>query len=261
MTFTQNYINGWGYAYLASWSLALEEHFYFGFSLLLSFGLSQNKIVLIKGSQHQKYGSFEMRIITVMILCLLFRLFSNTVFPNYYAKNFTMTHLRIDSLLAGVLIAYLYYFRIDFLRKTYSKYKYLLLASAIVFLIWTPFIDTLPSFFVKTLGFTLLYISFGILLLYFILEPDINHQLNRAFSSPIVNLVSEVGYCSYSIYIIHSFVNDRFNEIIVNWNLHSNHYFSFFLTSTFSIGIGIFMTYKIEKYFLSLRDRFFPNRA
>src|SRR4029077_18685201 len=32
MTFTQNFINGWGWAYGASWSLAVEEHFYFGLS-------------------------------------------------------------------------------------------------------------------------------------------------------------------------------------------------------------------------------------
>lgn len=27
LTFVQNYVNGWGYAYGASWSLAVEEHF------------------------------------------------------------------------------------------------------------------------------------------------------------------------------------------------------------------------------------------
>ncbi len=33
--FVQNYVNGWGYAYSASWSLAVEEHFYFGLALFL----------------------------------------------------------------------------------------------------------------------------------------------------------------------------------------------------------------------------------
>lgn len=42
MTFLQNYAFGFGYSYAASWSLAVEEHFYFSFALLVWFILKKD---------------------------------------------------------------------------------------------------------------------------------------------------------------------------------------------------------------------------
>lgn len=108
LTFTQNYIHGWGYAYAASWSLAVEEHFYFGFAILLWISLRNNYVKLKVESNLKGSSRVEVFIYSTMILCLIFRVLSNLT-PYNYARNFTMTHLRIDSLLAGVLISYLYY--------------------------------------------------------------------------------------------------------------------------------------------------------
>lgn len=102
----QNYFNGWGYAYAASWSLAVEEHFYFGLVAALYFFLNKKSIQLEK----IKSSSFAKVIISLLVICLIFRFASNYVYPMLYAKNFTMTHLRIDSLLAGVLISYYFHF-------------------------------------------------------------------------------------------------------------------------------------------------------
>lgn len=262
MVFMQNYVNGWGYAYAASWSLAVEEHFYFGLVILLWWSIRYKKIVLDAPSE--KVGisiSFESLMIAILICCLLMRLLSNLVFPDEFVRNTTMTHLRIDSLIAGVYISYLYYFKRNQLILKFKKYQKSLALVAILGLIWTPFFDPIPSFFVKTIGFTLLYISFGIILLYFILNSRINERLDILFGAPVVNIVSKIGYCSYSIYIIHILVNFTTYKIYESLDLPYNHYVDFFMAGSLSIIIGMMMTYVIEDYFLGVRNKYFPNRA
>lgn len=260
LTFFQNYVWGWGYAYAASWSLAVEEHFYFCFLLFFQLGLKYNFIKLKEiDSQISRISRFEILIILVMIFCIMFRLYRNIAFPEQFAFNFTMTHLRIDSILSGVLISYLFYFRLDYLKKIYQSYKNPLLVLSFLGILWTPLVDPTTSFFAKTFGFSFLYFSFGILLVAFLFTSDINNKLNRIFSTTIVNFVSKMGYCSYSIYIIHSFVNIQVYAIYSISNYY-NHYLNFLFTSALSIIFGMFMTFKIENYFLGIRDKHYPNR-
>lgn len=267
MTFTQNYIHGWGYAYGASWSLAVEEHFYFGLTLMLWLVIKYKKIKLEKISNKQfSINSFETLLVFIMFLSILLRLVFNLLFPEKYdeVRLFTTTQFRIDSLLMGVLISYFYYFRLKDLATMFNKYKCKLLVVSILGIVWTPFIDPVPSIFVKTIGFTILYISFGIILVFFLMQKDINQLLNKFLTPTLVNSVSRIGFCSYSIYIIHSFVIKICYLIIKNHQIFSivtNKYSFFLLASTLSILIGMFMTYKIEKYFLKLRNVYYPSRV
>lgn len=262
LTFTQNYRSGWGFAYPASWSLSVEEHFYYGFAFLLWLGLKYNKIILKSEDFDIPFKKrFGIKIIAILFLVFLLRFISNLIFPLQEARNFTMTHLRIDSLLFGTLIAYFYYFRINHFKKMFLSMQYFLSVICILGLIWTPFIEPLSSFFVKTIGFTLLYISFGILLVFFLLKDTINELLNIFFTKRIVDLISKIGYCSYSIYIIHSFVIMYLNFVIDKRNLIINHYLFFILVSAISIFLGVIMTFRIENIFLKIRDKHFPGRV
>jgi peptidoglycan/LPS O-acetylase OafA/YrhL len=262
LTFTQNYFWGWGYAYGASWSLAVEEHFYFGFAICLWLGLKYNKFIL-HAEENGLFSKirFEIVIIALLLIVFLLRLHSNIVFPQEEIRNFTMTHLRIDSLLFGVLISYLYYFRNDYLKKIFTSSQYLLYAICILGVVWLPFIDPSHSFFVKTFGFSLLYVSFGILLIAFLLKSNINKRLDSIFSARVVTIVSKIGYCSYSIYIIHTFILVSSELILAHFGLVINKYLFFLIVSTLSVTIGMFMTYKIEKYFLKVRDQYYPSRV
>ena len=126
---------------------------------------------------------------------------------------------------------------------------------------FSPFIDPLHSFYVKTFGFSFLYISFGIVLIYFLTEDEINNKLNRFFSAYLVNIICVIGYSSYSIYIIHTFVNYIFlwlKDGIIG--IQINQILVFILSSTISILLGMLMTNYIEKYFLKIRDKFYPSR-
>ncbi|MEI7507990.1 MAG: acyltransferase [Flavobacterium sp.] len=257
--FVQNYVLGWGYAYAASWSLAVEEHFYFGFALLLYWALKK-KWIYVKKESH-KISGLGLLIVAIMILCFGLRLVSNIYFPNDNVRNFTMTHLRVDSLLAGVFVSYLYYFRTEFLTHFFNSYKKILLLLALLLVSFSPIIDPMDSFYIRTFGFTFLYIGFGIVLVYFLIDKNINKTLNKCFSNTMVNTISKIGFSSYSIYIIHTFVNYFYrlaNSLIFHESLHQN--FIFIASSLSSIVIGIAMTTYIEKYFLNIRDRRYPSR-
>jgi len=259
ISFTQNYIWGWGYAFGAGWSLAIEEHFYFGFALLWWWGLRSGKFTRPDSlAAKPALRSPVALLLTVLVLCLLMRFASNLLFPAQVARHFTMTHLRIDSLLAGVLVAYLYYFRQPQLRQFYEKSRSYLWIPALAAIAWTPFINPEPSFFVRTIGFTLLYSSFATVLFYFIISPDITTNLKKIVTSPLFRFVAFTGRCSYAIYIIHPFVNYAYGSFIVSRGIHTSLLLNLAISSCISIGAGALLTITIEKYFLGLRERLVP---
>lgn len=257
--FVQNYVNGFGYGYVASWSLAIEEHFYFAFALSLFLGLKYKWVVLRKEGTAQKFRFNELWVVvaSVMLLCLLVRISFNLHLPaKYLSRSFTMTHLRIDSLLAGVLVSYFYHFKKEALTAFFNRYKIVLAAAAVLCLAWTPFLKPLQPLFIRTVGFTLLYIGFGILLLFFLLGKNINPALDRVFSKPFVDFMSKVGFCSYSVYVIHTLINT-----LVHRFGPDNNVMQFLLSTAVSIACGFVMTHGIENYFLKLRDKYCPNRS
>ena len=216
-------------------------------------------------------SQLETIILSLMVCCLLLRVVSNLDLLDEsqgitaaaqlrIARNFTMTHLRIDSLLMGVLISYLYQFRKERLVTITKVNKGVLLLLMLVGLCWTPFTNPVFSFFVKTVGFTLLYMVFGLLLVIFITYDRINQQLDRFLSPFLVDAISRIGYCSYSIYIVHPFINMLFIDHLSKY-IPMNQYVLFVVTSTISISLGFWMTNTIESYFLGIRDRHYPNRS
>ena len=164
--FIQNYTNGLGYLNPASWSMAIEEHFYIGLVIVLWISLKKQwiKLEVVENSTF-KLGKIEIVIFSLFILCYVLRYYSNLNIPEIGAKSFTMTHLRIDSLFAGVLVSYFYHFRISYLEKILNN-KRIIFLVILLCLSWTPFINSGNSFFVKTLGFSLLYVAFSLLLIY-----------------------------------------------------------------------------------------------
>lgn len=189
----------------------------------------------------------------------IIRLISN-VFSFKNTKLFTLTHLRIDSLLAGVLLSYFYHFKFEKLKKLYLEYYKHLLTISFFCLLWTPFINAVPSFFVRTIGFSFLYLSFSILILSFVIDKRVNQKLDSIFTNFGVSFISKVGFSSYSIYVIHTLVNVLTYKIQNMFELFYNPYLYFIITSTISVFWGFILTNYLEKYFLSLRNKYYPSR-
>lgn len=255
LLFYQNYYNGWGYTYFASWSLAVEEHFYLASAIV--FGL------FFKSRYKEKLmAKMDVYLIALMSVIFIVRLL--TVFANDAASvhNITATHLRLDTLLMGVLISYWYHFKLETLKQFFIRYHRVLMYTAIGLLLFTPVVKIENSVFVQTIGFVFLYVSFAIILLYFLLRKDIVTRLQAVFSKPLFALIAKIGYCSYSIYIVHLGVNYIFKSIVrLYLDGPINPLIGFSVTTVLSVALGILMTYTVEAYFLNSRDKRFPSRS
>lgn len=253
--FFQNYYNGWGYTYVASWSLAVEEHFYFGLAFVFW---------MIFSSRYKKTLMTNLDRYLVLLMLMVFGIRLFTVYTNNAESvhNITNTHLRIDTLLIGVLVSYWYHFKLQALQQFFFKYHRFVLFVALALLFFTPFVKIENSVFVQTFGFVFLYLSFALILVYFLLKQDITTRLYNVFSRRIVQLVSKIGYCAYAIYLLHLAVNYVFKTIThLYFDSQIHPILSFSITSFISISLGIIMTYTLESYFLQLRDKRFPSRS
>lgn len=253
LVFIQNYARDWGYTYAASWSLAVEEHFYF--LLVFVFYVFSKSVVLKKHFLNPQNWLTERVILSLMVIIFGLRLASNYFFESLVIRNFTMSHLRMDALLCGVLISYLYHYKQEYFRTLFQKYAHFAWVLIPLLLSFTPFIEPIDSFFVKTIGLTMIYSAFGLLFCYFLFVPNLNVKLDRFLTKPIVDFVAKIGFCSYSIYVIHTFV-----IFVVKQFKIQNHYISFALVFVISYLFGYLMTHYIEAFFLKMRDKRFPSK-
>ncbi|MFM7768077.1 MAG: acyltransferase family protein [Bacteroidota bacterium] len=256
--FIQNYINGWGYAYPASWSLAVEEHFYMALALSFMFYCTlsfQIKKLLSSTRNFIAFCTF------IFVACLLMRISSNTINPDDFARNQTLTHLRIDSLMAGVLLAYLHLFHFESLMGFVRKYKLLLGIISILLLSWTPYLDAQTSVFVRTWGFTMLYIAFSFVLL-LVLSVESNHKPEvTGWWKIFKKQIAKIGIASYSIYVIHTLVNKVFNSSIKQFDMDLPSWLDFTITTSASVLLGLLIKKYVEDFFLRFRDKQFPSRV
>jgi peptidoglycan/LPS O-acetylase OafA/YrhL len=256
--FLQNYVNGWGYAYHASWSLAIEEHFY----LLLALSFMLYNMLPSKSRKSKASSPYFIGLsVFIFVACLLMRVSSNALNPDDFARNQTLTHLRIDSLMAGVFIAYLFQFHFEKLMGFVRKHKLLLGITSLLLLSWTPYLDVQTSVFVRTWGFTMLYIAFSFMLL-LVLSIESNHKPDETgWWNVLKKQIARIGIASYSIYVIHTFINRVFHNLMSQLDLDLPAWMDFAITSTASVYLGFLIKKYVEDFFLRFRDRRFPSRV
>lgn len=248
--FLQNYIgNFWGY----TWSLAVEEHFYILLVIIL-YWLNQRDLKF-----RNKTPFLELPQISIIILVACLALRYITAYISSDSDSYTLlfpTHLRIDSLMFGVLIAWLWHFKLSEFEKLFW-FKRLYLTIMGLFFVFVPFVANIDrTINMFTFGLSFLYFGFGLLIL-----GTINLKIK---SEALLKCLTYIGYCSYSIYLWHGPVNlwlipslGKFISpvFISNWYIY---FLSYFVGS---IAIGCLATNMVEKPLLSLRNKIFPSRT
>lgn len=243
--FVQNYIHGvWNH----TWSLAVEEHFYILLPLLL--------LLLVRRSRNRSdpFTSIPFICAALMAGLLALRIVNALSRPYDHATHLFPTHLRIDSLMFGVLLSYWFHYHRDRFRSVVMRRRGALAALAAVLLL-PPFLVELPnSVWLHTAGLTGLAMGGGLLLASALHAPTALQILLRP--------VARVGAHSYSIYLWHlpvlgywmTWVESTLGVRLPWWPRTA-----LGLTACIVFGIGI--SQLIEYRVLRFRDRRFPSRS
>jgi peptidoglycan/LPS O-acetylase OafA/YrhL len=238
LLFVQNYT---GYQWPHSWSLAIEEHFYLALPLLL--------LSLV--------GRRVMRRLPAIVLCVCAAVLALRV-SMYFAgwvrwqSFYYPTHLRMDALAWGVLLGYLHRYRAGPFDSFARRWPALLAVS--LPLLATPVLFPLEtSPFAVTVGFTLIYLAYGCLVMVSAAHPE----SGRTF--PPARVAAWLGVYSYTIYLVHSALSlapifGPDSEASNVWAVRCIFWAS-------SIVGGVILSHTIERPFLRLRQRLYPSAA
>jgi peptidoglycan/LPS O-acetylase OafA/YrhL len=243
--FVQNYgASIWGY----TWSLAIEEHFYLMLCLLF--------FVLLRLDRGRPFKHLTNIFLATAILVLLLRIVTSLTVPYSKLTHLFPTHLRLDSLFFGVLLAYFFHFkphRLEFVRR--RKLIALVLSLALVS---TSLVLGPEQPFMRTLGLTFLYAGFGGCLL----TSMYTDLPRRGHLGRLLAAVGFVGTHSYSIYLWH-FPALMVAEKGVRRVLGESqaYYPTFVVYLITSVAFGIVMAKVVEFPVLRLRDRWFPPKS
>ena len=231
-----------------TWSLAVEEHFYIFLVLLL--------LVLTRQKNATKpFGALPIVFATLAIVCLVLRLVMAATLPRFVDKlNLYPTHLRMDSLFAGVFISYLYHTHLESLIAWVAKRRLLLFLGGLTLFSPAFWLRLETSPFLYTFGLTSLYVGAGLLLL-----ATLELRLPR---NVFTTAIAYVGSHSYSIYLWHMPVALWLMPWVVGAAKAGRNWFAYLAVYVGgAILWGIIMANLLEFPLLRLRDRIFPSRA
>jgi len=179
-----------------TWSLAVEEHFYLFLPLVLA--------LLLRFSKDR----FDYRpciaglAVSIMLICPILRLIDYEQHPNPDPFRLMATHLHIDGIAFGALLAYVYHFKPQ-VFKSLIHYRAALMLTSLL-LVSPFFVHTLAdNCFFYTFGTTLLSLGFGCLLISLMyVEPGVG-KLGQLIQLAPFRAISFIGFYSYSIYLWH----------------------------------------------------------
>ncbi len=248
LLFLQNYLAGyWNH----TWSLAVEEHFYLLLALLVFVVLRTRQGANNPFSFIPSFTVFAL----IAILCL--RAMTTYSFaPEQIDGTLILSHLRMDSLLFGVLLSYLQHFKKDVLGEISSRYREGLVVMVFLAVMVPSIAPILESRPMQIFGLSLLMLGFGALLLITISARSSPAPIVSALLTPL----AYIGRQSYSIYLWHMMIYYLSLKI---FPVQSGSAELFYLQVSWyfvgSIAGGALMALLIETPSLRIRNRFFPT--
>ncbi|MDB5333180.1 MAG: lipopolysaccharide modification acyltransferase [Phycisphaerales bacterium] len=241
MLFLQSYLPR---LWVSTWSLAVEEHFYILLALVVT-GL----LVCVRTRPLRAVPAI---FLIVAPLALVARICTSAGSPFSDNAQLYPTHLRIDSLFFGVLLAYFHHFHAAHTAAWVKKFRALLVVAGIALIAPALKLDV-STFFMHTTGLTLLYLGFGMLLLAAV-------HSRSAGESRTLAAFGRMGAYSYSIYLWHlpfSAYMLRTLTLLPGSPISSITTNAIYIAG--SIVAGIIMAKLVEIPVLKLRDRLFPS--
>lgn len=236
LLFMQNYL---GSLWVHTWSLAIEEHFYIGFVVLLS----------VVGYFYRGLEWVPRLCTFTFVLCLALRLlvWQSTNGFNFDAQ-WTPTHLRIDSLMAGVLLSYaVHFYKLDQIMSRIPTWLFSVVGASL--LIPAFIFPHETTWWIPVFGFTLFYTG-AMLLVY---------AAYRVGSLPRpLGILQSLGMRSYSIYLWHLPIASAITHHLLQLLHITNYWLYVTVYVALSLAFGCWAARLFEFPVLALRDRIFP---
>jgi peptidoglycan/LPS O-acetylase OafA/YrhL len=253
----QNYFGGEPLG--QTWSLAVEEHFYLIFPLLLW--------VMTKASRRGA-NLLPFLAAAVMIGCTAIRCLFHWHARMDDHGDSQVTHLRVDSLAMGVLLAYLYHFQPQFLSRLAQR-RWMLILLGLALLSPMAVLELYDHPMIWTIGYTMLYVGYGCILVAMVHTPvgPAGGILGRFFDSHAAKVVGTIGFYSYGMYLWHlQLVRHPIQDFIArttftdfNRTCHWALWMGFYVAAV--VTVGAVLSRLIEIPALAVRDRIFPTRT
>jgi peptidoglycan/LPS O-acetylase OafA/YrhL len=237
----QNY---WPTPLLHTWSLAVEEHFYAALPVLL--------LILIGFRRISAVPSIALALV---VTCTALRCLNRPPFDPYVHQF--PTHLRIDGLFVGVLLAWSRFHRPDLWIKA-SEHRWAVLAFGLAMLAPMTFVNH-ESPFAWTVGYTLLYLGYAAVLVF-------ASARGVVFTRGVDVAMAKVGMLSFGIYLVHMevghYLQMRFNSGWLSGMAPELRWLSgMALYVAGACALGGILSVTVEKYGLKIRDRLFPRTS
>lgn len=244
LLFLQNYL---GRLWNHTWTLAIEEHFYF----LLAGWVAWR----CRRRPEAPFDGLPLWFAGVALACLALRAAtSSSGLPYSHVTHLFPTHLRIDSLLFGVLLAHAWHHR-DLGDRAWLPRAAPWMALAGIALLAPPFVWKIEETpWIAVFGLTGIYVGGGLLLLALLaVEPR-----RLRWLAPLTRM----GRDSYSIYLWHMPVSAWGVQLAIEarggpllWPTYAALYLGG------SLLVGVVLARAIEWPVLRLRDRLYPSRS
>jgi peptidoglycan/LPS O-acetylase OafA/YrhL len=246
LLFFQSYVPG---LWMHSWSLAIEEHFYLVLPLVLLL------LIRINAATTNPFRSILPLGLAIAVVELLARVATWYAQPAYaYQTHLSPTHLRLDSLFAGVVLSYLFHFHTRAFVDTLTPWRWSLIGGGLALLApaFAFQLETTPLIY--TAGLTLFSAAGAMLVA--------GTVLCTSPRTGALSMLAALGACSYSIYLWHL--------PVMLWGIPlaeqaAGIRFSFVFRAALSVvgslAFGVLMAKLVETPALRLRDRWFPSRA
>jgi peptidoglycan/LPS O-acetylase OafA/YrhL len=241
LAFVQNYGPG---LWVHTWSLAVEEHFYF--LVAFAFWLWQRRAPTPTRRQ------LVTVIVAFFVACLVARVATVALVPARLKLTVYGTHMRLDALALGALIAWLRARHPAALARWVRAHRLALAVGATAALL-VVFVGPQPHVWLHTVGLMLVYGGYGAWML-LVLEHGDGATATAPPSWP-ARLGCAIGRASYGIYLWHLFAVEeatRFWPWLVS---------SWATQIPVAVTVGMLLSRLIEDPFLRLRDRVVPRLA
>lgn len=224
------------------WSLAVEEHFYLFFALLIS---------VLMSARARGLRSLTWILPGILIVCPILRIVALHFSFDQNAVH-DQTQFRIDALASGIALAYLFVYH----RDKFDYYASKKVALAIAFFCGLAFLGLAwqDKYLIATAGYTVSYLTGGALLLFcyrtgFILRESIP-----------VRVIAWLGIYSYAMYVFQFVLYRVIEAVLKKASLPAlPHVGEIFVKYAGAILMAFLITKLIEKPVLALREKLYPS--